>query len=230
MTEPWNNFTPIRKRSPIVLPQPPLTPPTIENTDSNSGTATSTLTISNFVVTNANLLLVGVHWSETGTQPTVSSVTWNGSENGVEVDNEVHTNDIGLAVYQINNPTATTNNIVVTLSGAVDEFAITCTGFVGANTTLENVTTFNGSGSSNVGVDVVSDDESIVYAASTSSETSNWLLLNTAGELVDNLFVNSNMVAETGEDDGSSPDVSMKWDTSGATEDILVIGCSIRGT
>jgi phage shock protein PspC (stress-responsive transcriptional regulator) len=74
---------------------------------------------------SALIIVVSWHWESTAR--TVSSVTFNGSATGVvEAKTNADTSGVtgGTAVYYILSPTATTANVVVTMSAAVDGMAL----------------------------------------------------------------------------------------------------------
>jgi len=117
-----------------------------DNTVSSTGTGTS-LTLSSFVIANQSnrYLIVHIVLGDASVG-TVSSVTWNGTENLAQLWTAAQSSQLRIAAWGLKNPSAGTHNIVITPSASQDAI-------FGAATSLYNVdqTTPTGTGVTNTG-------------------------------------------------------------------------------
>ena len=149
----------------------------VGNRANSGGVVTSPITVASFVVTEISPLYVFIVHQGAGTPLTVSSVTWNGSENFTLVarkSDSVTQNTVDL--YELKNPTATTANVVVTLSAnPVNGAYVAVIGTTGMATDTAHRTVYtrndtDGTGPGTTVVDSVNNDL-VLHAAQGNATT-----------------------------------------------------------
>lgn len=149
-------------------------------TATQTGTGSS-LTIPSVTVGSGEVLVVACTMRDGGS--TVTGVTWNTSENMVEEVETVLYNQ--AAIYSLNNPTATTANVVVTYSASRDRPKI-ATAYVLSGVDTTDVVEATGSKNS---------AGSTALSASVTSVTNNALILGAFCQLSD--ATNPNITADS---------------------------------
>lgn len=122
----------------------------IENAQTNNtGQNASTLTISSYTVTDADVLFVGVYTGYSGGACFVSSVVFNTSESFTSTTAITDSSWCGCQLWYLNSPTATTADIVVTMSFAHDLLVVGAWGVVnGDGASLGTIATNSGTSTS----------------------------------------------------------------------------------
>jgi hypothetical protein len=209
-------------------------PPTyVSVTTQDGGTANSV----SFSITPSGTdraLLIGVHLGSPGTR-TVTSVVFNTSENAVFVDRIESTGgNVATEVWKLINPTATTANLVVSMSGT-SRFGVSVVLFNDADQTtfVDDVSKTTANSGTSISTDVTSNSNQWVFDFVTSRDGDGQNITAGAGQTDRANFVasvgsgGSSASAGVSQEAGATT-TTMSW--TGPSDEWAHIGVGVMGT